>query len=48
MQMDKRLHFGETLADSVMLGLGTVETGSSLELKFMIWNKKYNIRRVRN
>lgn len=48
MQTDKMLHFGEMLADSVMLGLGTVETVSSLELNFLIWNMKYTIRRVRN
>ena len=48
MQTDKMLHFGETLMDSVMPDFDTVETESSLELNFLIWNKKYNIRRVRN
>ena len=47
MKTDKMLHFGETL-NSVMPDFDTGETESSLELKFMIWNKKYNIRRVRN
>jgi len=47
MQAEKMRHFGETLSDIVMPDLETVETESSLELKFLIGKLKHTVKRIK-